>query len=178
MKWAMDSTHGCGASEWGYLFCALEVAGGASKFLYSPTVNKEADLYFPQPNRRHRLRILKCARLFYFHQGRNAEVDILSVDWMTRNLGKRVERMFPIEERLLKRRLVRILEAYFQDNTQFPAYFPTAGPKASSAPRVRRPSACKTISINTRKSRESSRARARHDLRVARPSGVRSLRVR
>lgn len=32
--------------EWGYLFGALEVGGGASEFLYSPTVNKEADVHF------------------------------------------------------------------------------------------------------------------------------------
>jgi polyphosphate kinase len=37
---------------------------------------------------------------------------------MTRNLEKRVELMIPIEEPALKRRLVRILEAYFQDNMQ------------------------------------------------------------
>jgi transposase len=34
--------------EWGYLFGALEVSGGGSEFLYSPTVNKEADVYFLQ----------------------------------------------------------------------------------------------------------------------------------
>jgi len=32
--------------EWGYLFGALEVGGGASDFLYSPTVNKVADVHF------------------------------------------------------------------------------------------------------------------------------------
>jgi transposase len=32
--------------EWGYLFGALEVGGGGSEFLYSPTVNKEADGFF------------------------------------------------------------------------------------------------------------------------------------
>ena len=63
-------------------------------------------------------RFLEHARLFYFHQGGNAGVYISSADWMTRNLEKRVELMVPIEEPLLKRRLVRILEAYFQDNTQ------------------------------------------------------------
>ena len=30
--------------EWGYLFDVLEVGGGASEFLYSPTVNKEAKI--------------------------------------------------------------------------------------------------------------------------------------
>jgi polyphosphate kinase len=63
-------------------------------------------------------RFLEHARLFYFHQGGNAGVYISSADWMTRNLEKRVELMIPIEEPPLKRRLVRILEAYFQDNTQ------------------------------------------------------------
>lgn len=63
-------------------------------------------------------RFLEHARLFYFHQGGNSEVYISSADWMTRNLEKRVELMVPIEEPALKRRLVRILEAYFQDNTQ------------------------------------------------------------
>ena len=63
-------------------------------------------------------RFLEHARLFYFHQGGDSEVYIASADWMTRNLEKRVELMIPIDERALKRRLVRILEAFFQDNTQ------------------------------------------------------------
>ncbi|MCX8497719.1 MAG: polyphosphate kinase 1 [Akkermansiaceae bacterium] len=63
-------------------------------------------------------RFLEHARLFYFHQGGNAEVFISSADWMTRNLEKRVELMIPIEEPALKRRLMKILDAYFQDNTQ------------------------------------------------------------
>jgi polyphosphate kinase len=63
-------------------------------------------------------RFLEHARLFYFHQGGDAQVYIASADWMTRNLEKRVELMIPIEEPPLKRRLIRILDAYFQDNTQ------------------------------------------------------------
>ena len=63
-------------------------------------------------------RFLEHARLFYFHQGGDAKVYISSADWMTRNLEKRVELMIPIEEAPLKRRVVRILEACFQDNTQ------------------------------------------------------------
>jgi hypothetical protein len=35
--------------EWGHLFGPLEVGGGASEFLYSPTVNKEADVHFLNP---------------------------------------------------------------------------------------------------------------------------------
>ncbi len=63
-------------------------------------------------------RFLEHARLFYFHQGGDSKIYISSADWMTRNLEKRVELMIPIEEASLKRRLVRILDAYFQDNTQ------------------------------------------------------------
>ncbi len=63
-------------------------------------------------------RYLEHARLFYFHQGGDGGVYISSADWMTRNLEKRIELMIPIEEPALKRRLVRILEFYFQDNIQ------------------------------------------------------------
>jgi polyphosphate kinase len=63
-------------------------------------------------------RFLEHARVFYFHHGGDSEVYIASADWMTRNLEKRVELMIPIEEAPLKRRLVRILDAFFQDNTQ------------------------------------------------------------
>ncbi len=63
-------------------------------------------------------RFLEHARLFYFHQGGDPQVFIASADWMTRNLEKRVELMIPIEEKPIKRRLIRILEAFFEDNTQ------------------------------------------------------------
>ncbi len=72
-------------------------------------------------------RFLEHARLFYFHQGGDAEIFISSADWMTRNLEKRVELMIPIEETALKRRLLRILEAYFQDNTQASRLLPDGG---------------------------------------------------
>ena len=63
-------------------------------------------------------RFLEHARIFHFHQGGDAKVYISSADWMTRNLEKRVELLIPIEESALKRRLIRILDAFFQDNTQ------------------------------------------------------------
>ncbi len=69
-------------------------------------------------------RFLEHARLFYFHQGGDAEIYISSADWMTRNLEKRIELMIPIEEPSLKRRLVKVLDAYFQDNTQASVLLP------------------------------------------------------
>ncbi|MDP4897383.1 MAG: polyphosphate kinase 1 [Akkermansiaceae bacterium] len=61
-------------------------------------------------------RFLEHARLFYFHQGGDDLVFIASADWMTRNLEKRVELMIPIEDKPIKRRLVKILETFFKDN--------------------------------------------------------------
>ncbi|MGJ8633032.1 MAG: polyphosphate kinase 1 [Luteolibacter sp.] len=61
-------------------------------------------------------RFLEHARVFYFHQGGDPQVFISSADWMTRNLEKRVELMIPIEQKAIKRRLIRILETYFKDN--------------------------------------------------------------
>lgn len=63
-------------------------------------------------------RFLEHARIFHFHQGGDTKVYISSADWMVRNLEKRIELMIPIEDAPLKRRLVRILDAFFQDNTQ------------------------------------------------------------
>ncbi|PAW71080.1 MAG: polyphosphate kinase 1 [Verrucomicrobiia bacterium Tous-C5FEB] len=63
-------------------------------------------------------RFLEHARIFHFLQGGDSEVYIASADWMTRNLEKRVELMIPIAEPALKRRLIRILETYFNDETQ------------------------------------------------------------
>lgn len=63
-------------------------------------------------------RFLEHARIFHFHQDGNPKVYISSADWMTRNLEKRIELMIPIEDARLKRRIIRILDAFFQDNTQ------------------------------------------------------------
>jgi polyphosphate kinase len=43
---------------------------------------------------------------------------ISSADWMGRNLERRIELMTPVADPVAQRRLVRILEAFFQDNVQ------------------------------------------------------------
>lgn len=62
-------------------------------------------------------RYLEHARLFYFHHGGDPEVYFSSADWMLRNLEKRVELLVPVEDTASKRRIIRILEAAFRDNT-------------------------------------------------------------
>ena len=63
-------------------------------------------------------RFLEHARIFYFHQGGDPDIFIASADWMGRNLERRVELMIPIEDSRARRRLLRILESFFQDNVQ------------------------------------------------------------
>ena len=62
-------------------------------------------------------RFLEHARVFYFHHGGDRQVFISSADWMVRNLEKRVELMIPVDEKSIKRRLIRILETFFKDNS-------------------------------------------------------------
>ncbi len=63
-------------------------------------------------------RFLEHARVFYFHHGGDPEIFIASADWMGRNLDRRIELMIPIEDSRARRRLLRMLESLFQDNTQ------------------------------------------------------------
>ena len=61
-------------------------------------------------------RFLEHSRIAYFRNGGAEQVYLASADWMPRNLERRVELMFPVEQADLRRRLVRILELYFADN--------------------------------------------------------------
>ena len=61
-------------------------------------------------------RFLEHSRIIYFRNGGAEQVYLASADWMPRNLERRVELMFPVEQPDLRRRLVKILELYFADN--------------------------------------------------------------
>jgi polyphosphate kinase len=63
-------------------------------------------------------RYLEHARVFYFRNGGNDEVYLSSADWMTRNLDKRVETLFPLTSPALVRRLIGILETCFADSVK------------------------------------------------------------
>ena len=63
-------------------------------------------------------RYLEHTRAFYFYNGGVEEVYCSSADWMPRNLERRVELMFPVEQKDLKRRIVQLLRVYFQDNSK------------------------------------------------------------
>jgi polyphosphate kinase len=63
-------------------------------------------------------RYLEHARIFYFRNGGNEEIYLSSADWMTRNLDKRVELLFPVTSPALLRRLLGILETLFADTAK------------------------------------------------------------
>ena len=63
-------------------------------------------------------RYLEHARVVYFHNGGTEEYYCSSADWMARNLERRVELMFPVDDPKHRRHLRRILDAHFRDNVQ------------------------------------------------------------
>lgn len=63
-------------------------------------------------------RFLEHSRIFYFKNGGKDDVYLSSADWMTRNLHRRVELMFPIYQKNLKDRIKSYLDIYWKDNTK------------------------------------------------------------
>lgn len=61
-------------------------------------------------------RFLEHSRVFYFRNGGKEEVYLSSADWMTRNLHRRVEIMFPVYQENLKKQLIDLLNYYWKDN--------------------------------------------------------------
>lgn len=64
-------------------------------------------------------RFLEHSRIFYFGNGGDPQVFIGSADWMDRNLSRRVEVVFPIEQPDLKHRVIgEILATTLMDNVK------------------------------------------------------------
>lgn len=63
-------------------------------------------------------RLLEHARILHFSHGGDDRVYISSADWMPRNLDRRVELLVPVDDPANKRRLITILETYFQDTAK------------------------------------------------------------
>lgn len=59
---------------------------------------------------------LEHARIFYFENGGDWEIYMGSADWMTRNMEKRVEILFPVEDTELKKEVFNVLEVQLNDN--------------------------------------------------------------
>jgi polyphosphate kinase len=63
-------------------------------------------------------RFLEHSRIFYFENAGNPEVYVGSADWMDRNLSRRVEVVFPIEQADLKQRVIDILKITLADTVK------------------------------------------------------------
>jgi polyphosphate kinase len=64
-------------------------------------------------------RFLEHSRIFYFENACQPEVLVSSADWMPRNLFRRIEIAFPVEDGNLRERIIKeILATSLADNTR------------------------------------------------------------
>jgi len=63
-------------------------------------------------------RFLEHARVYYFYNGGQEEMLVGSADLMPRNLDRRVEQLFPVEDPFLKASLKKILDVHLKDNVK------------------------------------------------------------
>ncbi len=61
---------------------------------------------------------LEHSRIFYFFNDGIPEIYMGSADWMPRNLDRRVEIIFPVENEEIKKKVFHILEVELMDNTK------------------------------------------------------------
>ncbi len=64
---------------------------------------------------------LEHSRIFYFYNNGQEDIYMGSADWMPRNLDRRVEIVFPVEDDEIKARIVNILNVLLSDNLK--AYY-------------------------------------------------------
>ena len=64
-------------------------------------------------------RVLEHCRVLLFGAGEQEQLYLSSADWMPRNLYRRVELMFPVEDRQLRARIHReVIDPSLSDNTR------------------------------------------------------------
>lgn len=61
---------------------------------------------------------LEHSRIFCFCNGGNEEVYMGSADWMPRNLDRRVEIVFPVEDESIRAEAIHVLDLEFKDNVK------------------------------------------------------------
>jgi polyphosphate kinase len=61
---------------------------------------------------------LEHSRIYIFHNDGDRKVFLSSADWMSRNLNRRIELMFPVEDPLISERINRIMSLYLKDNVK------------------------------------------------------------
>ena len=61
-------------------------------------------------------RLLEHSRIYYFHNNGDERIYLSSADVMTRNMIKRVEILFPVEDKEIGKRLVDFMDLQLSDN--------------------------------------------------------------
>ncbi len=61
-------------------------------------------------------RFLEHSRVYHFRNGGADDVYLGSADWMERNLDRRIETVFGVEDAALKRKVLQVLELLLRDN--------------------------------------------------------------
>ncbi len=63
-------------------------------------------------------RFLEHTRIYYFYNNGKEEVFCSSADWMQRNMNRRVEIMFPIDDENLKKEVMNVIKVQLNDNVR------------------------------------------------------------
>ncbi len=63
-------------------------------------------------------RYLEHSRVYYFHNGGEQKIYMGSSDWMRRNLYRRIEVVFPVEELSMRRQVIEMIDLQLQDNVK------------------------------------------------------------
>ncbi|NJK91363.1 MAG: hypothetical protein HC904_05735 [Blastochloris sp.] len=86
---------------------------------------------------------LEHSRLFQFANNGQPEVYLGSADWMPRNLRRRVEVIFPIEDPKIKTRLLdQLIPCYLQDNVKTRRLLPDGTHERLKAKETEKASRC------------------------------------
>jgi polyphosphate kinase len=85
-------------------------------------------------------RFLEHSRIYYFRNGGNEEIYLGSADLMPRNIDRRVEVLFPVQDKLMIKHIYdNVLSYYYKDNTKARKLLPDGSyvrikPQNSDAP--------------------------------------------
>ena len=63
-------------------------------------------------------RYLEHSRIYYFRNGGAEVIYLASADWMSRNLDRRVELLFPVLDENHRKRVLSIVKQMFLDDTK------------------------------------------------------------
>jgi polyphosphate kinase len=63
-------------------------------------------------------RFLEHSRVYLFHNGGDEDVYVGSADWMPRNLDRRIELMFPVDDPAARQKVIFALRAMFRDTVK------------------------------------------------------------